>query len=52
MEMEDEEVQLQGAQVVGISNGESDNQASMKDGGDEEQIVMSGADLQGMGQRD
>lgn len=52
MEMEVEEVQLQGVQIVKISDGESDDEAGMEDCEDESHMVMFEAGLQGMGQRD
>lgn len=51
MKLEAEEVQLQGAQAVEISDGESDDEAGMEHGGVEKQMVVTGVGLQGMGQR-
>lgn len=53
MQMEAEEVQLQGAQIVEILGSEwEDEKAGMEDGGVEEQMVMAGVGMQGMGQKE
>lgn len=52
MQMEANEVQMQGAQVVEISDEESDgDEAGMVNAKVEEQMMMVGVEMEGMGQR-
>lgn len=51
MQIEAEEVQMQGAQMVEISDGESDEEDGMENGQVEEAMIMAGVGTQGMGQR-
>lgn len=50
MMMEFEEEEMQGAQVVEISDDESEGKENMEDGGEDVHMVMFGANMQGMGQ--
>lgn len=52
MKMEADEVQMQEAQIVKISDGESDNDGpGMVNAGVDENMVMDGAEMQGIGER-
>lgn len=50
--MEAEEVQMQGAEIVEISDGEEEDEAQgIMDEAEEEQMIMAGVGVLGMGQR-